>query len=205
MVAKMRNGGEACTAANRFIVHDAIYDPFVTALTDRMAGLRIGSATADDTDLGPLINSGAVDNVERLVRDAVAKGAKLLTGGAPLPGPGCFYPPTVLSEVPASAAILSEEIFGSVAPIVRVASEDEAIRLANGTEYGLVSYVYSSNLARAMRLAERLEAGMVAINRGLVSDPAAPFGGVKQSGIGREGGHERMLEFMEVRYVATSW
>ena len=205
MIAKMRNGGEACTAANRFYVHDAVADAFTTAFAARMARLNLGAGLDEGTDLGPLVNADTRSKVSELVDQAAATGSKVLMGGSAPDRPGYFYLPTVLSEVPPDAGILGQEIFGPVAPMVRFTSEDEVIALANGTEYGLVSYLYSADLRRSLRVAEALEAGMVGINRGIVSDPAAPFGGVKQSGIGREGGHEGLLEFSEIKYIAVDW
>jgi succinate-semialdehyde dehydrogenase / glutarate-semialdehyde dehydrogenase len=205
MIAKMRNGGEACTAANRFYVHDAVADRFTAAFAARMARLNLGPGLAEGTDLGPLVNSDTRSKVSELVAEAAAAGSKVLMGGAAPDRPGYFYLPTVLSDVPPDAGILDKEIFGPVAPMVRFGSEDEAIRLANDTEFGLVSYLYSGDLRRGLRVAEALEAGMVGINRGIVSDPAAPFGGVKQSGLGREGGHEGLLEFSEIKYIAVDW
>jgi succinate-semialdehyde dehydrogenase/glutarate-semialdehyde dehydrogenase len=205
MIAKMRNGGEACTAANRFYVHDAVADAFTTALAARMAKLNLGPGLDEGTDLGPLVNADTRSKVAELVADAAAAGSKVLMGGSAPDRPGYFYLPTVLSEVPPDAGILDKEIFGPVAPVVRFTSEDEVIGLANDTEFGLVSYLYSADLRRCLRVAEALEAGMVGINRGIVSDPAAPFGGVKQSGIGREGGHEGLLEFSEIKYIAVDW
>ncbi|MGE4371977.1 MAG: NAD-dependent succinate-semialdehyde dehydrogenase [Xanthobacter sp.] len=205
MIAKMRNGGEACTAANRIYVQKGIAEAFITAFTARMAALKVGPGAQESTDCGPLVNAGAVNKVAALVEDAVSKGAKLACGGQRLDGPGHFYAPTVLTDVPRDAELAREEIFGPVAPISVFETEDEAVELANATEYGLASYLYTQDLARGLRVSERLEAGMIALNRGLVSDPAAPFGGVKQSGLGREGAHHGMLEFMEAKYVATDW
>lgn len=205
MVAKMRNGGEACTAANRFYVQRAAAEAFPGKLAEAMRALRVGPGHDRDNQVGPLINASARDTVGELVTGAVTAGATVLTGGSPSPGPGYFYPPTVLSDVPPGSAILAEEIFGPVAPIVTFDSDDEAVRLANDTEYGLVSYVYTDDLARGLRIAEALDSGMVGLNRGVVSDPAAPFGGTKQSGIGREGGHEGMREYVEQKYVAVAW
>jgi succinate-semialdehyde dehydrogenase/glutarate-semialdehyde dehydrogenase len=204
-LAKMRNGGEACTAANRFYVHEKVADEFSAKLSARLAGLKIGPGLEDGVDLGPLVNADTRAKVSDLVESATGDGAKVLTGGHSPDRAGYFYEPTVLDSVPAGAGILSEEIFGPVAPIVRFSDPDEAIALANNTEYGLVSYLYSGNLARALRTAEALEAGMVGINRGVVSDPAAPFGGVKQSGLGREGAHEGLLEYTETKYIAVDW
>jgi succinate-semialdehyde dehydrogenase/glutarate-semialdehyde dehydrogenase len=205
MIAKMRNAGEACTAANRFYVHAAVAAAFGERLAQRMGALRMGPGTAEDTQVGPLVNEDTVGKVAGLVRDAVAGGAVVATGGTRPDGPGYYYPPTVLTGVDPSAAILREEIFGPVAPIVVFTEEREAVRLANDTQFGLVAYVYTRDLARGLRVSEALEAGMVGLNRGLVSDPAAPFGGVKQSGVGREGGHEGMLDYLESKYIAVSW
>jgi succinate-semialdehyde dehydrogenase/glutarate-semialdehyde dehydrogenase len=205
MVAKMRNGGEACTAANRFYVQRGIADEFTARLVERMNALKVAGGLEPDAELGPLVSDKALTDVKALVDDAVSAGATAATGGAPLDGPGHFYPATVLTNVDPGSEILRHEIFGPVAPIVTFDDEDEAIRLANDTEYGLVAYLYTSDLATGLRVTERLEAGMVGLNRGLVSDPAAPFGGVKQSGIGREGGHEGMLDYIEQKYVATNW
>jgi succinate-semialdehyde dehydrogenase/glutarate-semialdehyde dehydrogenase len=205
MVAKMRNGGEACTAANRFYVQSGVADAFVTALSQAMAALRMGPGLDEGVQLGPLVNAAAREKVEALVAGAVSAGAHIATGGTTPEGEGYFYPPTVLAQVPVTAAILTEEIFGPVAPVVVFDHEDEAVTAANATEYGLVSYVYTGDLARGLRVAEALESGMVGINRGLVSDPAAPFGGVKQSGLGREGGHDGLLEYLETKYIAVNW
>ncbi len=205
MVAKMRNGGEACTAANRFYVHSSVADEFTAKLADRMAGMRMGPGMDDGVQLGPLVNAAAREDVHALVSLAVEGGATAVTGGEPAGGDGYFYPPTVLSNVPSDAEILRHEIFGPVAPIVRFDSDDEAVRMANDTEYGLVAYVYTGDLARGLRVTEQIESGMVGLNRGLVSDPAAPFGGVKQSGIGREGGHEGLMDYIEPKYIATNW
>lgn len=205
MIAKMRNGGEACTAANRLFVQSGIHDRFVAALGERMTAVKVGPGTAEDTECGPLVNAAAVGKVADLVDDATRKGARIVCGGQRIVGGGYFYPPTVLADVTDSADVSRAEIFGPVAPIFRFDTEEQAIQRANDTEYGLVAYVYTRDLARGLRVSERLEAGMVALNRGLVSDPAAPFGGVKQSGLGREGGHHGMLEFMEAKYIATDW
>lgn len=203
MVAKMRNGGEACTSANRFYVQRGIFDRFAEGLTARMGAMVVGTGYDERTTCGPLINRGAVEKVDALVLAAVAGGAKALIGGQP--GDGCFYPPTVLVNVPAGSAILREEIFGPVAVLVPFDTEDEAVRAANDTEYGLVAYLYTGDLKRGLAVADRIEAGMVGVNRGLVSDPSAPFGGVKQSGLGREGAHEGLLAFLETKYIAASW
>jgi succinate-semialdehyde dehydrogenase/glutarate-semialdehyde dehydrogenase len=202
MVAKMRNGGEACTAANRFYVQKGILDDFTRRFSEEMAALKVGDGLEAGIQLGPMITKAAVGKVDRLVSDAVEKGARIVTGGAPLDGQGFFYPPTVLANVPADAAMLSEEIFGPVAPIVAFETEDEVVELANKTEYGLVSYVFTRDIKRALAVAARLETGMVGINRGVVSDAAAPFGGVKQSGLGREGSHHGMVEYLEPKYIA---
>jgi succinate-semialdehyde dehydrogenase/glutarate-semialdehyde dehydrogenase len=205
MVAKMRNGGEACTAANRFYVEQSIAAEFGRRLAERMAALRVGPGVEEDTQVGPLVNEDTVAKVDGLVKDAVQAGATAVTGGERPGGPGYYYPPTVLTGVAPDAAILREEIFGPVAPIVTFRSEAEAVELANDTEYGLVAYVFTGDLARGLRVSEAIEAGMVGVNRGLVSDPAAPFGGVKQSGVGREGGHEGLLEYLESKYIAVNW
>src|SRR6266700_3103514 len=205
MVAKMRNMGEACTAANRFYVHEKVHGEFAKKLTDKMAALKMGNGLDDGVALGPLINEAGRDKVIELVDDAVRRGAKILTGGKKPAGPGFFYPATVLSNVPDDAKMLNEEIFGPVASIQTFKSEDEAIRRANDTEYGLVAYLYTKDLSRGMRVSEKLDFGMIGLNRGLVSDPAAPFGGTKQSGIGREGAHEGMMEFLETQYVSMNW
>jgi succinate-semialdehyde dehydrogenase/glutarate-semialdehyde dehydrogenase len=205
MVAKMRNGGEACTSANRFLVQRGIAGEFSNRLAQSMGALRVGPGLAEGTQLGPLINAAGRDKVMSLVTSAIQDGARLAVGGAVPDGPGYFYPATVLVDVPADAGILREEIFGPVAPVVVFDTEDEAVRLANDTEYGLVAYVYTGDLQRGLRFSEALESGMVGLNRALVSDPAAPFGGVKQSGLGREGGHDGLLEFMESKYIAVTW
>jgi succinate-semialdehyde dehydrogenase / glutarate-semialdehyde dehydrogenase len=204
-LAKMRNGGEACTAANRFYVHEKVAGEFSAKLADKLAALHVGPGLEDGVDLGPLVNADTRSKVADLVDSATADGAKVLTGGQAPDRAGYFYQPTVLDSVPANAGILAEEIFGPVAPIVRFEDPEEAIAMANNTEFGLVSYLYSGDLARALRTAEALEAGMVGINRGVVSDPAAPFGGVKQSGLGREGAHEGLLEYTETKYIAVDW
>jgi succinate-semialdehyde dehydrogenase/glutarate-semialdehyde dehydrogenase len=205
MVAKMRNGGQACTAANRFYVHTSVHDAFVEGLIARMADVRVGPGADEATQCGPLINEQAVRKVDLLVRDAVHRGARAMIGGRIPDGPGSFYPPTVLVDVPPEARVLHEEVFGPVAPVVRFEREEDLLPVVNDTDLGLVSYLYTRDLARGLHLAERLESGMVGLNRGLVSDPAAPFGGTKQSGLGREGSTEGLLEFLEAQYVATSW
>jgi succinate-semialdehyde dehydrogenase/glutarate-semialdehyde dehydrogenase len=204
-LAKMRNGGEACTAANRFYVHDAVAGEFTARLADRLSKLSVGPGLDDGTDLGPLVNSDTRSKVASLVESATRDGGRLVTGGQVPDRRGYFYPPTVLDDVPRGAGILDEEIFGPVAPVVRFTDQADAIALANSTEYGLVSYLYTRDLRRALQVAEALEAGMIGINRGVVSDPAAPFGGVKQSGLGREGGHDGLLEFTETKYIAVDW
>jgi succinate-semialdehyde dehydrogenase/glutarate-semialdehyde dehydrogenase len=205
MIAKMRNMGEACTAANRFYVHESVHDEFAKKLTAKMAGLKVGNGLDEGVMVGPLVNKEGRDKVIELVDDAVAKGAKVLTGGKTPDGPGYFYPATVLTTVPDSAKMLNEEIFGPVASIQTFKTEGEAIKRANDTEYGLVAYLYTKDLSRGMRVSEKLEFGMIGLNRGLVSDPAAPFGGVKQSGLGREGAQEGMKEFLETQYVSVTW
>jgi succinate-semialdehyde dehydrogenase/glutarate-semialdehyde dehydrogenase len=205
MVAKMRNGGEACTAANRFLVQRGIAAEFGRRLAEAMRALRMGPGLEDGVQLGPLVNAAGRDKVAELVDGAVRDGARITVGGRVPGGPGYFYPPTVLVDVPAGAAILREEIFGPVAPLVVFDTEPEAVALANDTDYGLVAYVYTGDLQRGLRFSEALEFGMVGLNRPLVSDPAAPFGGVKQSGLGREGGHEGLLEFLESKYIAVTW
>jgi succinate-semialdehyde dehydrogenase/glutarate-semialdehyde dehydrogenase len=205
MIAKMRNMGEACTAANRFYVQEKVHDTFAKKLTERMASLKMGNGLEDGVALGPLVNAEGRDKVKELVADAVKKGAIVLTGGKAPDGKGYFYPATVLDNVPDTATMLNEEIFGPVASIQTFKSEDEVVKRANDTEYGLVAYLYTGDLTRGMRVSERLDFGMIGLNRGLVSDPAAPFGGVKQSGLGREGAHEGLMEFLETQYVSVNW
>jgi succinate-semialdehyde dehydrogenase / glutarate-semialdehyde dehydrogenase len=204
MQAKMRNIGEACTAANRFYVQRGVADEFARRLTERMAALPIGRGTEPGVIVGPLIDADAVEKVSSLVQDAADRGAKVLTGGATVDGPGNFYQATVLTDVPREARMATEEIFGPVAPISVFDTEEEAVAAANDTEYGLVSYVYTNDLKRALRVSENLEAGMIGLNQGVVSNPAAPFGGVKQSGLGREGGRVGIDEFLETKYVAVA-
>jgi succinate-semialdehyde dehydrogenase/glutarate-semialdehyde dehydrogenase len=205
MIAKMRNGGEACTAANRFFVHRAIADAFSQALSARMAGMKVGAGYDPATECGPLINLDAVHRVKGLVDDAVERGAVLLTGGTVATDEGYYLAPTVLTNVSPDADITKEEIFGPVAALSVFDDEDEVIAAANDSEFGLISYVYTADLARGLRVSERLESGMIGLNRGLVSDPAAPFGGSKHSGIGREGSHHGIMEFCEVKYIAANW
>ena len=202
MAAKMRNMGEACTSANRILVHRSVIDEFGKRLTEKMAALTVGDGADDGTDVGPLVEEKAVTKVSELVDDAVSRGAEVLVGGSRPGGDGYFYPPTVLTGVTPDAELMSTEIFGPVAALVPFDTDDEAIRLANDTEYGLVSYVMTENLDRAMTMSERLQAGMVGINVGVVSNPAAPFGGIKQSGLGREGGTTGIEEFLETKLVA---
>jgi len=204
MLAKMRNVGEACTAANRFHVHESVADEFARKLADRMGALKVGRGTEPATDVGPLIDEAQREKVEELVTDAVDRGAGALIGGRRVAGPGYFFAPTVLTDVPDDARLLSEEIFGPVAPIATFSSEEQALAAANLTEYGLVAYAYTRDLERAFRVCEGLETGMVGLNQGVVSNPAAPFGGVKQSGFGREGGFEGISEYLETKYVAMS-
>lgn len=201
MVAKLRNGGETCVAANRFLVHDSVAEEFATRLTARMSAVVVGRGTEPETTLGPLIDEKAVAKVDQLVSGAAVAGAEVLLGGSRTGGPGYFYPPTVLTNVATDAEILRSEVFGPVAPIVTFTDEEEAIRLANATPYGLIAYVFTADTNRLLRMAERLETGMLAANTGLISNPAAPFGGVKQSGLGREGGAEGIEEYLETVFV----
>ena len=205
MVAKMRNQGEACTAANRIYVHAAVAAEFTRRLSDAMGKLKVGDGADPSVDVGPLVNAETRDKVAAFVADAVAKGARVEIGGQTPNGKGFFYPPTVLSNVPETADCVAEEIFGPVAAIQTFTDEADVIARANATPYGLAAYVFTANMQRGMRVCERLDYGMVGLNRGLISDPAAPFGGVKQSGLGREGGHEGMFEFMETQYISASW
>jgi succinate-semialdehyde dehydrogenase/glutarate-semialdehyde dehydrogenase len=205
MIAKMRNGGEACTAANRFLIQSGIAEDFARRLAERMGALTVGPGYDPATKCGPMVNAAAIEKIDSLVEDAVRRGARVMLGGKPLDRPGYYFPPTVIEGVPGDAEIRREEIFGPVAAIATFETEDEAIALANDTEFGLIAYVYTGDLSRGLRVSERLEAGMVGLNRGLVSDPAAPFGGVKQSGLGREGAHHGILEFCETKYIAASW
>ncbi len=205
MVAKMRNGGESCIAANRFIVEDSVADDFSAKLALAMGAMKVGPGSDRASQVGPMINVRAVDDIASMVDSSVAAGATVLVGGARPEGPGAYYPPTVLSGLTSNDPILDVEIFGPVAPVVAFSGEDEAVALANATPFGLAAYVYTGDLGRALRVAERVDAGMVGVNRGFISDPAAPFGGVKQSGLGREGGHEGLLEFLEAKYIAVDW
>jgi succinate-semialdehyde dehydrogenase/glutarate-semialdehyde dehydrogenase len=202
VVAKMRNIGQSCVAANRFIVAEPVADRFAHALADRFAGLRLGRGTDEHADVGPLIEEKARRKVVELVDDAVSRGAKVLAGGEVPDGAGWFYPATVLTEVPRDAEMFRTEIFGPVAPVYSFRTEEEGIELANDTEYGLVAYAFTRDLERGLRAVDRLETGMVGLNRGLLSNPAAPFGGVKHSGVGREGGYEGIEEYLSVKYAA---
>jgi succinate-semialdehyde dehydrogenase / glutarate-semialdehyde dehydrogenase len=201
MVAKMRNGGEACTAANRFLVHESVAADFAAGLAERMGALKVGRGSEDGVDVGPLVDAPTLDKVGELVDDATGRGAAVRTGGRRLGDRGYFYAPTVLDQVPVDARILQEEVFGPVAPVTTFASDDEAVAAANDTPFGLVSYVFTNDLTRAIRICERLETGMIGLNQGIVSNPAAPFGGVKHSGFGREGGPEGIDEYLETKYV----
>jgi succinate-semialdehyde dehydrogenase/glutarate-semialdehyde dehydrogenase len=204
MLAKMRNVGEACTAANRFHVHESLAQEFAARLAERMGALTVGRGTEPGVDVGPLIDEAQRSKVAELVQDAADRGASVLVGGSAGEGPGYFYAPTVLSPVPEDARMLAEEIFGPVAPVVPFSTEEQAIHAANRTEYGLVAYVYTRDLERAFRVCEAIESGMIGLNQGVVSNPAAPFGGVKQSGFGREGGFEGIEEYLETKYVAIA-
>ncbi|MFJ5695740.1 NAD-dependent succinate-semialdehyde dehydrogenase [Arthrobacter sp. NPDC093125] len=204
MKAKMRNMGEACTAANRFYVHRSVVEEFSEKFAKKISELQVGNGAVEGTEVGPLIEQKGLDKVESLVSDAVSKGARVLTGGTRPEGPGYFYTPTVLTDVPLDAELMSTEIFGPVAAITPFDSEDEVLRLANDTEWGLVGYVFTENMNKALRFSAELEVGMVGVNTGLVSNPAAPFGGVKQSGLGREGGKIGIEEFLETKYTAIA-
>lgn len=203
VLAKMRNGGEACTAANRLFVHSSIADEFSQKLAERIGSMKVGNGLHDGTEVGPLVDQESLDKVAALVDDAVSGGATVLTGGGKIDGPGFFFDPTVITNVPAGSEIRTTEIFGPVAPIVTFDTDEQAIALANETEYGLAGYLFSENINRALSLAEKLEVGMIGLNTGLVSNPAAPFGGVKMSGLGREGGRVGIDEYLELKYVAT--
>lgn len=204
MLAKLRNMGEACTAANRFLIHESVVEEFSTKLTERMSKLKVSRGLEEGSNIGPLIDEKSRQGVHALVEDAKSKGAQVLLGGVVPTGEGYFYPPTVLKNVPETCEILSNEIFGPVAPICTFKTEDEAVRMANNTEYGLVAYAFTKDLNRGLRLAERLETGMFGLNTGLVSNPAGPFGGVKQSGLGREGSREGIEEYLETVYVGIA-
>ena len=204
MLAKMRNGGEACTAANRLYVANALLDDFTDKFIKRMGEMTIGNGLDPSTKLGPLVNPKQVQSVQELVDDAVEKGAKVAVGGQAPGGPGNFFPATVLVDVPSNARILKEEVFGPVAPIVGFDTEEQGIAAANDTEYGLAAYIFTQSLDRALRVAESVNAGMVGVNRGVISDPAAPFGGVKESGFGREGGFEGIEEYLDIKYIALT-
>jgi succinate-semialdehyde dehydrogenase/glutarate-semialdehyde dehydrogenase len=205
LIAKMRNIGEACTAANRFYVHDDVHDAFADKLAKRMSAMKVGNGLDAGVEVGALVNADARKKVEMFVADAIKRGAKLLTGGVAPKGRGFFYPPTVLVDVAPDSKLTCDEIFGPVAALQRFSDDDDMIRRCNDTEYGLVAYLYTRDLQRGLALSERLEFGMVGLNRGLVSDPAAPFGGVKQSGLGREGGHDGLMEFLETQYISVGW
>jgi succinate-semialdehyde dehydrogenase/glutarate-semialdehyde dehydrogenase len=204
LIAKMRNIGEACTAANRFHVAAPVAERFAEKLAERMGSMKVGRGTEDGVEVGPLIDDNQRSKVDELVKDAVGKGARALVGGHIRDGAGYFYDPTVLADIPEDASLLKEEIFGPVAPVKGFESEDEAIAAANDTEFGLVAYVYTRDLKRALRVVEGLETGMIGLNQGMVSNPAAPFGGIKQSGFGREGGYEGIEEYLETKYVAVN-
>ncbi len=204
LIAKMRNIGEACTAANRFHVADAVAEQFAEKLAEKMGAMKVGRGTEDGVEVGPLIDQNQREKVQGLVDEAVSRGAKVLVGGQARDGAGYFYDPTVLTDIPGEAELLREEIFGPVAPVKGFSDEDEAIAAANDTEFGLVAYVFTRDIKRALRVVERLETGMVGLNQGMVSNPAAPFGGIKQSGFGREGGPEGIEEYLETKYVAVN-
>jgi len=204
MIAKMRNIGEACTSANRFYAAEPVAEAFADKLAKQMGAMKIGRGTEESSEVGPLVDEDQRSKVEELVDDAVGKGARAVIGGHRVDGAGYFYEPTVLTEVPDDARLLEEEIFGPVAPIRSFATEEEAIAAANATEFGLVAYVYTSDLKRALRVCEGLETGMIGLNQGMVSNAGAPFGGVKHSGFGREGGHEGIEEYLETKYVAVN-
>ncbi len=204
VAAKMRNIGEACTAANRFLVHASVADEFTRRLAERLGGMRVGNGLEDGVEVGPLIDASALDHVEALVREAVDDGATVVTGGGRLPGEGFFMQPTVLADVRPTSRVVREEIFGPVAPVMTFETADEAVQLANATEFGLIAYVFGQDISEALRVTERLQTGMVGLNSGVISNPAAPFGGVKASGLGREGGFEGIEEYLETKYVGLS-
>ncbi|MFQ5557403.1 MAG: aldehyde dehydrogenase family protein, partial [Acidimicrobiales bacterium] len=205
MVAKMRHSGETCTAANRFYAEAGVADEFTARLADAMDGVKVGSGFESGVTCGPMINAVAVESIDGLVREAVGAGARTAVGGSPIDGPGFFYEPTVLGDVAHGSPITRQEIFGPVAPVIPFTDTDEMIGDANDTEMGLIGYVYTRDLARGLAVSERIQAGMIGLNRGVASDPAAPFGGMKQSGLGREGGREGIYEFCETQYIATDW
>jgi succinate-semialdehyde dehydrogenase/glutarate-semialdehyde dehydrogenase len=204
ILAKMRNGGEACTAANRFHVHESLAAEFARKLADRIGAMKVGRGTEGGVELGPLIDAKQRDKVQELVTDALDRGARPLTGGSAIDRAGYFFEPTVLDEVPSDAEVLVQEIFGPIAPIVTFSSEEEAIKAANASQYGLAAYLFTKDLKRAIRVSEALETGMIGLNQGIVSNPAAPFGGIKQSGFGREGGPEGISEYLETKYLAVN-
>lgn len=205
MIAKMRNGGQSCIAANRILVHDAIADEFAVQFSTAMAEVSTGGGLEPGVELGPMINAGAQNEMAELVGVSTGAGAFVSTGGSAPKRSGFFFDPTVITNVAHDNPILGREVFGPLAPIIRFDGEEEAVAIANDTEHGLAAYVYTSDLARGMRVAEAIETGMVGINRGLISDPAAPFGGVKESGLGREGGEYGIFEFLETKYIAADW
>ena len=205
LVAKMRNAGESCIGANRFYVHSSVINDFAARLADKMSRLKVGPGLEPGVDIGPLVNASTRDKVESLVDQAVGLGARLLTGGKRLKRPGYFFEPTVLLDIPDKAEILHTEIFGPVATLVPFDDDEEAIAKANDTIFGLAAYVCGKNVGRALAVAERVEAGVIGINRGFVSDASAPFGGFKQSGIGREGSQDGLHEFLETKYIAVDW
>ncbi|TGN39548.1 NAD-dependent succinate-semialdehyde dehydrogenase [Marinobacter confluentis] len=204
-LAKMRNAGESCIAANRLYVHDSIYDEFCSRLVERFAGLKVGNGLEPDVDVGPIISRKELEKLQAIIAEAVSDGAKIETGGTTLHAEGFFFAPTVLSNVKPDARILGQEVFGPIAPLVRFQDLESVIQQANDTPYGLAAYVFSQDVGKAMRIAQRINAGIVGVNRGFVSDPAAPFGGMKESGIGREGAQDGIKEFLETQYIATSW
>ncbi|MFI7495556.1 NAD-dependent succinate-semialdehyde dehydrogenase, partial [Kocuria sp. M4R2S49] len=203
MAAKMRNMGEACTAANRLLVHESVVDEFVEKMAAKMAALTVGNGVDDGVSVGPMVEAKARDSVEEFVTDAVERGAKVVVGGARVDGPGYFFAPTLLRDVPVDARAVTEEIFGPVAPVVTFTDEDEAVALANSTEYGLASYVFTENISRGLRIGDRIEFGLMGLNVGVISNAAAPFGGVKQSGLGREGGAEGLAEYTTTQYIGV--
>ena len=205
MIAKMRNGGQSCIAANRIYAHEAIADEFTAQLSAAMGSMTVGPGMTEGVTLGPVINERAAADMVNFVNEFTGNGARIVTGGNRPDRPGFFFEPTVVSQIRPDDPVLSEEVFGPIAPVVTFSDEDEAVAMANDTIYGLAAYLYSGDLGRAMRVAEAIEAGMVGVNRGLISDPAAPFGGVKESGQGREGSHEGLMEFLETKYIAASW